>query len=62
MEQFTHKEVEILESFKFIQESRERLVIMISKLDTSSAWEEEKLEDSKWFQYFKRDADESMRN
>ena len=54
----TPKEVKILETADDIQERREQVLGRYSAFKTEAKLKREKLEDSRRFQYFKRDADE----
>lgn len=58
MEQFTPKEVKILETVEDIQERREQVLSRYDNFKADARAKREKLEDSRRFQYFKRDADE----
>lgn len=58
MEQFTPKEVRILETVEDIQERREQVLSRYNEFKEETRQKREKLEDSRRFQYFKRDADE----
>lgn len=58
MEQFTPKEVRVLETVEDIQERREQVLGRYSEFKAETRQKREKLEDSRRFQYFKRDADE----
>ncbi|XP_035787487.1 spectrin alpha chain isoform X2 [Anopheles albimanus] len=58
MEQFTPKEVRILESAEDIQERRDQVLHRYSEFKLETRQKREKLEDSRRFQYFKRDSDE----
>lgn len=58
MEQFTPKEVRILETVEDIQERREQVLTRYNEFKEETRQKREKLEDSRRFQYFKRDADE----
>lgn len=58
MEQFQPKEVKILESAEDIQERREQVLNRYGEFKMETRLKREKLEDSRRFQYFKRDADE----
>ncbi|XP_055707829.1 spectrin alpha chain isoform X3 [Phlebotomus papatasi] len=58
MEQFTPKEVRILETVEDIQERREQVLGRYNDFKLETRQKREKLEDSRRFQYFKRDADE----
>lgn len=58
MDQFTPKEVRILESAEDIQERREQVLNRYGEFKLETRLKREKLEDSRRFQYFKRDADE----
>ncbi|XP_066994168.1 spectrin alpha chain isoform X2 [Anabrus simplex] len=58
MDQITPKEVKILESAEDIQERREQVLHRYSDFKSEARSKREKLEDSRRFQYFKRDADE----
>ncbi|XP_055377124.1 spectrin alpha chain isoform X3 [Condylostylus longicornis] len=58
MEQFTPKEVKILETVEDIQERREQVLSRYNEFKIETRQKREKLEDSRRFQYFKRDADE----
>lgn len=58
MEQFTPKEVRVLETVEDIQERREQVLGRYSEFKLETRQKREKLEDSRRFQYFKRDADE----
>lgn len=58
MEQFTPKEVRILETVEDIQERREQVLTRYNEFKEETRNKREKLEDSRRFQYFKRDADE----
>lgn len=58
MEQFTPKEVKILETVEDIQERREQVLSRYNDFKIETRQKREKLEDSRRFQYFKRDADE----
>lgn len=52
------KEVKILETAEDIQERREQVLGRYSDFKSDAKHKREKLEDSRRFQYFKRDADE----
>lgn len=52
------KEVKILETAEDIQERREQVLGRYSDFKSDAKTKREKLEDSRRFQYFKRDADE----
>lgn len=52
------KEVRVLETAEDIQERREQVLGRYSNFKTEVKLKREKLEDSRRFQYFKRDADE----
>ena len=54
----TPKEVRILETAEDIQDRREQVLGRYSAFRTEAKLKREKLEDSRRFQYFKRDADE----
>ncbi|XP_017134914.1 spectrin alpha chain isoform X4 [Drosophila miranda] len=58
MENFTPKEVKILETVEDIQERREQVLSRYNEFKIETRQKREKLEDSRRFQYFKRDADE----
>ncbi|KAK7794241.1 hypothetical protein R5R35_012555 [Gryllus longicercus] len=58
MDQITPKEVKILETAEDIQERREQVLHRYSDFKSEARSKREKLEDSRRFQYFKRDADE----
>lgn len=58
MDQFTPKEVRILESAEDIQERREQVLNRYGEFKMETRLKREKLEDSRRFQYFKRDSDE----
>lgn len=58
MDQFTPKEVRILESAEDIQERREQVLNRYGEFKMETRMKREKLEDSRRFQYFKRDSDE----
>jgi len=58
MENFTPKEVKILETVEDIQERREQVLSRYNDFKIETRQKREKLEDSRRFQYFKRDADE----
>lgn len=58
MDQFTPKEVRILETVEDIQERREQVLNRYNEFKVETRQKREKLEDSRRFQYFKRDADE----
>ncbi|XP_039289075.1 spectrin alpha chain-like isoform X4 [Nilaparvata lugens] len=58
MDQITPKEVKILETAVDIQERREQVLTRYTDFKTEARFKREKLEDSRRFQYFKRDADE----
>lgn len=58
MDQFQPKEVKILETAEDIQERREQVLSRYSEFKLETRQKREKLEDSRRFQYFKRDADE----
>lgn len=58
MEQFTPKEVKILETVEDIQQRREQVLNRYDNFKADARAKREKLEDSRRFQYFKRDADE----
>lgn len=58
MDQFTPKEVRILETVEDIQERREQVLSRYNEFKVETRQKREKLEDSRRFQYFKRDADE----
>jgi spectrin alpha len=58
MEQITPKEVKILETAEDIQERREQVLNRYGEFKSEARQKREKLEDSRRFQYFKRDADE----
>ncbi|XP_046986663.1 spectrin alpha chain isoform X3 [Schistocerca americana] len=58
MDQITPKEVKILETAEDIQERREQVLHRYSDFKQEARSKREKLEDSRRFQYFKRDADE----
>ncbi|KAL0276367.1 UNVERIFIED_CONTAM: hypothetical protein PYX00_003957 [Menopon gallinae] len=58
MEQITPKEVKILETVEDIQERREQVLNRYGEFRSETRAKREKLEDSRRFQYFKRDADE----
>ncbi|XP_054270638.1 spectrin alpha chain-like isoform X2 [Macrosteles quadrilineatus] len=58
MDQITPKEVRILETAEDIQERREQVLTRYSDFKSEARAKREKLEDSRRFQYFKRDADE----
>lgn len=58
MDQITPKEVKILETADDIQERREQVLHRYGDFKAAARAKREKLEDSRRFQYFKRDADE----
>lgn len=58
MDQFTPKEVRILETVEDIQERREQVLGRYNEFKIETRQKREKLEDSRRFHYFKRDADE----
>lgn len=58
MDQITVKEVKILETANDIQERREQVLNRYQDFKSEARTKREKLEDSRRFQYFKRDADE----
>lgn len=58
MDQITPKEVKILETADDIQERREQVLGRYGDFKAAARAKREKLEDSRRFQYFKRDADE----
>nr|CAD7598155.1 unnamed protein product [Timema genevievae] len=58
MDQITPKEVKILESAEDIQERRDQVLHRYGDFKSEARSKREKLEDSRRFQYFKRDADE----
>ncbi|KAK9511531.1 hypothetical protein O3M35_000170 [Rhynocoris fuscipes] len=58
MDQITPKEVKILESAEDIQERREQVLGRYGDFKSDARAKRQKLEDSRRFQYFKRDADE----
>ncbi|XP_055312363.1 spectrin alpha chain isoform X2 [Sitodiplosis mosellana] len=58
MDQFAPKEVRILETVEDIQERREQVLNRYNEFKVETRQKREKLEDSRRFQYFKRDADE----
>jgi len=58
MDQITPKEVKILETAEDIQERREQVLNRYGEFKSEARAKREKLEDSRRFQYFKRDADE----
>lgn len=58
MDQITPKEVKILETADDIQERREQVLHRYGEFKSEARAKREKLEDSRRFQYFKRDADE----
>ncbi|XP_053988880.1 spectrin alpha chain isoform X1 [Hylaeus anthracinus] len=58
MDQITPKEVKILENPEDIQERREQVLSRYANFKTEARNKRDKLEDSRRFQYFKRDADE----
>lgn len=58
MEQITPKEIRILETAEDIQERREQVLNRYGNFKADARAKREKLEDSRRFQYFKRDADE----
>ncbi|XP_011311624.1 spectrin alpha chain isoform X1 [Fopius arisanus] len=58
MDQITPKEVKILENPEDIQERREQVLGRYSNFKSEARSKRDKLEDSRRFQYFKRDADE----
>ncbi|CAG0895460.1 unnamed protein product [Darwinula stevensoni] len=58
MDPVTPKEVRILETAEDIQERREQVLNRYAQFKTDARVKREKLEDSRKFQYFKRDADE----
>ncbi|XP_011879275.1 PREDICTED: spectrin alpha chain isoform X1 [Vollenhovia emeryi] len=58
MDQITPKEVKILENPEDIQERREQVLGRYSNFKAEARNKRDKLEDSRRFQYFKRDADE----
>ncbi|EZA49654.1 hypothetical protein DMN91_005852 [Ooceraea biroi] len=58
MDQITPKEVKILENPEDIQERREQVLGRYANFKSEARNKRDKLEDSRRFQYFKRDADE----
>lgn len=58
MDQITPKEVRILETAEDIQERREQVLSRYGEFKSEARAKRQKLEDSRRFQYFKRDADE----
>ncbi|KAL1139006.1 hypothetical protein AAG570_009067 [Ranatra chinensis] len=58
MDQITPKEVKILETAEDIQERREQVLGLYGNFKQEARSKRQKLEDSRRFQYFKRDADE----
>jgi len=58
MDPITPKEVKILETAEDIQERREQVLNRYGEFKSEARQKREKLEDSRRFQYFKRDADE----
>ncbi|KAK0179706.1 hypothetical protein PV327_005434 [Microctonus hyperodae] len=58
MDQITPKEVRILENPEDIQERREQVLSRYGNFKSEARNKRDKLEDSRRFQYFKRDADE----
>jgi len=58
MDQITPKEVKILENPEDIQERREQVLGRYANFKSEAHNKRDKLEDSRRFQYFKRDADE----
>lgn len=54
MDQFTPKEVRILETVEDIQERREQVLNRYNEFKVETRQKREKLEDSRRFQYFKR--------
>ncbi|CAH1402347.1 unnamed protein product [Nezara viridula] len=58
MDQITPKEVRILETADDIQERREQVLSRYGEFKSEARAKRQKLEDSRRFQYFKRDADE----
>ncbi|XP_044730361.1 spectrin alpha chain isoform X3 [Chrysoperla carnea] len=58
MEQITPKEIRILETAEDIQERRVQVLTRYGHFKADARAKREKLEDSRRFQYFKRDADE----
>ncbi|XP_051167041.1 spectrin alpha chain [Leptopilina boulardi] len=58
MDQITPKEVKILENPEDIQERRDQVLGRYSNFKSEARSKRDKLEDSRRFQYFKRDADE----
>ncbi|KAL6266576.1 hypothetical protein P5V15_003423 [Pogonomyrmex californicus] len=58
MDQITPKEVKILENPEDIQERREQVLGRYANFKAEARNKRDKLEDSRRFQYFKRDADE----
>lgn len=58
MDPITPKEVKILETVEDIQERREQVLNRYGEFKQEARNKREKLEDSRRFQYFKRDADE----
>ncbi|KOC66045.1 Spectrin alpha chain [Habropoda laboriosa] len=58
MDQITPKEVKILENPEDIQERREQVLSRYANFKAEARSKRDKLEDSRRFQYFKRDADE----
>ncbi|XP_063696613.1 spectrin alpha chain [Culicoides brevitarsis] len=58
MDQFTPKDVKILETAEDIQERREQVLSRYTEFKHETRQKREKLEDSRRFQYFKRDSDE----
>lgn len=58
MDQITPKEVRILETAEDIQERREQVLGRYGDFKSDARAKRQKLEDSRRFQYFKRDADE----
>uniref|UniRef100_A0A0K8TCJ0 Spectrin alpha chain n=1 Tax=Lygus hesperus TaxID=30085 RepID=A0A0K8TCJ0_LYGHE len=58
MDQITPKEVRILETAEDIQDRREQVLSRYSDFKSEARAKRQKLEDSRRYQYFKRDADE----
>lgn len=58
MDQITPKEVKILETAEDIQDRREQVLHRYGDFKAAARAKRERLEDSRRFQYFKRDADE----
>lgn len=54
MDQFTPKEVRILETVEDIQERREQVLNRYNEFKVETRQKRERLEDSRRFQYFKR--------